>query len=136
MKTRSPWQISRRWVTVNLMIAALGRLGVPQATIRYEDLVRAPARELAKVAALTRDVAGEPGGLGFLTPDGLTLAPSHTVAGGRVRMRTGTMALRLDEEWRGQLPRRTRAFVSAVTWPLRLRFGYGRMASTTPSSAS
>jgi len=136
MKTRSPWQISRRWVTVNLMIAALRRLGVPMATIRYEDLVRAPAAELAKVAALTGDVTGVPGDFGFLTADGLRLAPSHTVAGGRVRMRTGTMALHLDEEWREQLPGRIRVFVSVVTWPLRSRLGYGRGARTSASSAS
>jgi hypothetical protein len=136
MKTRSPWQISRRWVTVNMMIAALRRFGVPLATIRYEDLVRAPGGELAKVAALTGDVTGGPGDLEFLTADGLRMAPSHTVAGGRVRMRTGTMALRLDEEWRERLPARTRAFVSTVTWPLRGHFGYGRGASTTASSVS
>jgi hypothetical protein len=59
-----------------------------------------------------------------LTPGGVRLGSSHTVAGGRVRMRTGVLPLRLDDEWRTALPASLRRFVSAATWPLRRRYGY------------
>ncbi|MCW2612155.1 MAG: hypothetical protein QOC93_4162 [Actinomycetota bacterium] len=123
MNQRSPRQISRRWVTVTLMTATLRRLGVPTVLVRYEDLVREPAAALRRVAAVSTG-GPEPDLSGILTPDGLRLGESHTVAGGRVRMRTGLMPLRLDEEWRTALPSSLRRFVSAVTWPLRRRFGY------------
>ncbi len=123
MKVRSPVQIGRRWVTVNVMIAWLRRLGVPTVRLRYEDLVSDPRTELARVAALTADVTG-PVPLDFLTEDGLALGSSHTVAGGRIRMRTGTMKLELDEKWRRDYAPGRRRFVAAVTWPLRRRYGY------------
>ena len=45
-------KVSRRWVSVNALVGALGRLGVPLVRIRYEDLVADPARELGKVQLL------------------------------------------------------------------------------------
>jgi hypothetical protein len=123
MNRRSPRQISRRWVTVTLMTALLRRLGVPTVLVRYEDLVRQPEAALRRVAAVSTG-GPEPDLSGFLTPAGLRLGATHTVAGGRVRMRTGLMPLRLDEEWRSALPVSLRRFVSAVTWPLRRRYGY------------
>jgi hypothetical protein len=123
MERRSPRLISRRWVTVTLMTATLRRLGVPTALVRYEDLVRDPAPALRRIAAVSTGNP-EPDLSGFLTPDGLQLGESHTVFGGRVRMRTGVMPLRLDEEWRSALPAPLRRFVSAATWPLRRRYGY------------
>jgi hypothetical protein len=123
MNRRSPRQISRRWVTVTLLTALLRRLGVPTVLVRYEDLVRDPALALREIAVLSTG-AGALDLSGVLTADGLRLGATHTVAGGRVRMRTGLMPLRLDEEWRTALPVSLRRFVSAATWPLRRRYGY------------
>lgn len=117
MNRRSPCQISRRWVTVTLMTGLLRRLGVPTVLVRYEDLVGDPAATLRRITGAA-DVSG------VLTPGGVRLGSSHTVAGGRVRMRTGVLPLRLDEEWRTALPASLRRFVSAATWPLRRRYGY------------
>lgn len=124
MKTRSPVQISRRWVTVNLLFAALRACGVPLVRVKYEDIVRAPVEQLRRIARITDDVTGGAGDLGFLTPQGLRLGLSHTVIGGRIRMQRGTLVLRADEEWRTSLPLRRRIFISGVTWPLRRAFGY------------
>jgi hypothetical protein len=123
MNRRSPRQISRRWVTVTLMTAMLRRLGVPTVVVRYEDLVREPDAALRRIAALSTG-GPEPDLSTILTSAGLRVGESHSVAGGRVRMRTGPMALRLDEEWRTALPASLRRFVSAATWPVRRRFGY------------
>lgn len=124
LKLRSPWQIARRWVTVNLMIAALGRLGAPLVRLRYEDLVGDAADELRRVSALTVQETGTLGELRFLDGGELQTARSHTLVGGRVRMHAGSMRLRLDEEWRSRLSGRRRIFVSVVTWPTRRIFGY------------
>ena len=123
MELRSPRLISRRWVTVTLMTAGLRRLGVPTALVRYEDLVCDPGAALRRIAAVSTG-GPEPDLAGILTPGGLRIGASHTVFGGRVRMRTGVLPLRLDEEWRTALPVRRRRFVSAATWPVRWRYGY------------
>lgn len=115
--------VSRRWVTVNATVAALSGLGVPRVVVRYEDLVRRPREELARVAAL-HDIRVDPTDLDFVGTEGLRMAASHTVAGSRIRLRTGTVPLRVDEEWRSSMPARRRRLVSAATWPARLAYRY------------
>lgn len=124
LRQRSALLISRRWLTVNAMIGSLAALGVPRVLLRYEDLMRNPREELSRVAALHNSPGSDPETLTFLTERGLELASSHAVAGGRVRFKTGVLALRLDEAWRRALPGRKRQLVEAVTWPLRWRYGY------------
>lgn len=124
MRTRSPVQITRRWLTVNLMAGAVGR-AVPSTRVRYEDLVEDPRgalTEILRVSAPEQPVGPET--LAFLGDDGLHLGSSHTVAGGRIRMRTGIMPLRLDDAWRTGLAGARRRAVDVVTGPLRRRYGY------------
>jgi hypothetical protein len=122
LKRRPLRQIVRRWVTVNLMTEVLGRR-VPMTRVRYEDLVSEPVRAMHAVLALTgRPV--EPGATSFLGPEGLRTGHSHAVAGGRVRLRTGPLPLRLDEAWRRELPAWKRAVTVGVAGPLMRRYGY------------
>jgi len=126
MKTRSAVQITRRWLTVNAMSELVGRADMPSCRIRYEDLVRDPRAVLSSVAAVS-GAAGATDGrdpFPFLDEQGLHLGSSHTVAGGRIRMRRGVLPLRLDEEWRHGLRGRRRRAVDVVTAPLRARYGY------------
>jgi hypothetical protein len=124
MNQRSARLTARRWVTVNAMIAALARMGTPRAIIRYEDLVRDPRAELGRIAALTADVTGVTDPLEFLHGNSFEQAGSHAVAGGRIRMRTGPIALSLDEKWRREYAPSRRRMVAAMTWPLRRLYGY------------
>ena len=41
-----------------------------------------------------------------------------------VRMEVGTVQLRLDEEWKRQMPRRQSGIVTLLTRPLLRRYGY------------
>jgi hypothetical protein len=124
MNQRSARLTARRWVTVNAMVAALARRGTPRVTLRYEDLVRDPRAELSRVAALTADVTGLTDPLDFLHGTEFEQVGSHAVAGGRIRMRTGPIALALDEKWRREYAPSRRAMVGAMTWPLRRMYGY------------
>lgn len=124
MHQRSARLTARRWVTVNAMIAALARRGTPRVTVRYEDLVRDPRGELGRIAQLTADVTGVTDPLEFIRGDEFDQAGSHAVAGGRIRMRSGPIALSLDEKWRREYPLSRRRMVAAMTWPLRRVYGY------------
>ena len=119
----SPAKSARRWVTVNGMIGRLARRGVPHVTVRYEDFVRDPRREVQRVAELT-GVADVAGALDFITDEGLAPTAHHTVQGGRIRFQEGPIKLRVDEAWRTQMPAAQMRFVSAATWPLRTRYDY------------
>jgi hypothetical protein len=124
MNQRSARLTARRWVTVNAMIAGLARLGTRRVTVRYEDLVGDPRTELGRIADLTADVTGVADPLAFLDGKSFEQAGSHAVAGGRIRMRTGTIALSLDEKWRREYGPWRRRLVAAMTWPLRSMYGY------------
>ena len=123
MPRRSQRQTTRRWVTVNFMFERLRAKGVPTARIRYEDLVRDPAHAMTRVLSLWSQVPGR-GDLDFLTPDGLRTGTSHAVAGGRVRLSSGVLPLRLDESWRRELAPWRAQLTRASTWPLMRRYGY------------
>ncbi len=116
-------KVGRRWVTVNATISSLRWFGVPVTRVRYEDLVAAPQRELERLLELTGAERG-PDPFGFVGPDGITVPRTHVVAGGRIRLGTGSMALRLDEQWRRDMPTRSRRLVELMTAPVRRRYGY------------
>jgi len=123
LKKRRQSQITRRWLTVNVMIERLAAQGVPLLRVRYEDLVNDPVTAMRGLLALW-DRQPPPDALSFLTPEGLSTGKSHAIAGGRVRMRTGPVPLRLDEAWRRELPRWRQQVTVAATWPLMRRYGY------------
>ena len=116
-------KVSRRWVTVNSMIAALRPLGVPLTRVRYEDLVDHPARELEKVLQLSGGMVPD-GAFEYVTDEGITVPRTHVVAGGRIRLASGRMPLRLDEQWRREMPAGPRRLVELMTAPVRWRYGY------------
>lgn len=116
-------KVSRRWVSVNAMIAGLRRVGVPVTRVRYEDLVVAPDRELRRVLKLM-DEATPAAGFDHVSGSGVTVPRTHVVAGGRIRLASGTMPLRLDQQWQQEMPAASRRLVEAMTAPVRSRYGY------------
>ena len=116
-------KVSRRWVSVNAMIAGLGHVGVPVTRIRYEDLVAQPSRELRRVLALMEEEAPD-GAFDYVSDAGVTVPRTHVVAGGRIRLANGTMPLRLDEQWQRDMPPASRRLVEVMTAPVRSRYGY------------
>jgi hypothetical protein len=119
-----PRVVARRWLTTNALIAGLRRFGVPVVRVRYEDLVADARGELRRIA----EALGEPlpdGALDFVEGDRAVLPPVHSLDGNPMRFSTGPVPLRRDDAWRTGLPDRPRRLVSAATWPLRRRYGYG-----------
>ncbi len=123
LKKRPMRQIVRRWVTVNAMIGRLANRGVPLLVLRYEDLVTDPRAAMTSVLDLSGRIPG-PDDLSFIGPDGVRTGVSHAPTGGRVRFRSGPMALRLDEAWRRELPSSKQRLTSWLCRPLMRRYGY------------
>ena len=110
------------WDVANLAAEA-SRLMGPYALLRYEDLMRNPRGQLARLARELRlgDVD-----LSFLDGHSATLRPAHTVAGNPVRFAEGTIELRADTEWTTAMPGGQSTVVTALTSPLLAHYGYGR----------
>lgn len=119
-----PERTAFRWVSDNLGFRVLARAGVPTMTLRYEDVLEAPAetiRQIGQFAGLP--VANDD--LGFLDGDRVTLVtPMHSIAGNPLRFGGTELTLRLDDAWKQKLDRRSQHIVTAITAPALRRFGY------------
>ncbi len=126
-----PGRTTLHWLAQNLAFRHLARQGVPMVRVRYEDLVDAPRRTLHRLVRRL-GLAGGPGREGhdragrpaFVRRGVVTLSAAHTVSGNPMRFAVGRVALTRDDAWRARLPRRHRRLVTALTWPLCLRYGY------------
>lgn len=123
MSTAHPLRMGARWTAHNVLFDVLRSLGVPTMLLRYESLVEDPLRRLIEVARFAGEEPGERD-LEFLRDGEAEFERTHNVAGNPMRFRSGPVAIRRDEEWRERMPARDRAFVSSVTWPLLVRYGY------------
>jgi hypothetical protein len=126
MPVYSPSSSGRQWVAYNLMFDALGLLDRTML-LRYESLLEDPRAGLVKIL----EHAGEPPAenFDFLGDGWVELGCDHTVAGNPMRFHQGRLDLRLDQAWTTKLPERDRKVVTAITWPLQVRYGYSKRNS-------
>ena len=101
----------------------LGRTGVPEVRVRQEDLVTSPRPVLERILA-SLGASFRPEDLAFASDGHVVLRANHTVMGSPLRLVTGPLTLRLDEQWKTALGRRPTALVTALTRPLLRRYGY------------
>lgn len=120
MARESAVNSSLGWMQANLLIEPL-KLRIPSMTVRYEDFILNPAGILSEILAL----AGEKGRRIPLAGDNMVyLRVNHTVSGNPMRFQNGPVELRLDDEWRTSMRPADKRTVTALTWPLLLKYGY------------
>lgn len=110
------------WSAWNLATERITRrTGLPYLRFRYEDLVAEPDATLRAVTELS----GVPASAARVGDRGeLFVRRTHQVSGNPVRFRSGTVPLRLDDEWTTGMSAGHRRLTGAVTVPLRHRYGY------------
>jgi SAM-dependent methyltransferase len=124
-----PFRSAMAWDLANAATEAARRFGLPYVRVRYEDLVGDPRSELRRILDVLDLGAPDLSFLGRGTAD---LSRAHTVAGNPMRFQEGTIQIRSDEEWADRMPRLDRAIVTAMTFPLLVRYSYTRdMASAS-----
>lgn len=118
MPRHSIVKTSMAWNIYNVLIGSLaGR--VPYALVKYEDLALHPGETIARLSgALSLDL-GEIDASAFIE-----FGTQHTVSGNPMRFETGRIALRLDDEWKTNFPRGSKAVVNTLTFLLQRRYGY------------
>ena len=121
--TLPPRRSAMHWAEYHLLFHGLSMLDGGQLVVRYEDVVRRPREELARIAGFLGDELDSQA-LGFVEPGAVVLASDHTAVGNDMRFRVGRVALRVDDQWRRDLPAGARRTVTALTWPLLKWYGY------------
>ena len=117
-----PQQTSFRWDWINLAFERLGQSEGTSIRLRYEDLTQAPQEQLARVCAWLSSRSRDPSWQ--IDSNSVSSASEHLVAGNRVRLSPVDGPLRPDVAWRNSLRPRDRRLVTALTWPLLMRYGY------------
>ena len=122
MPLRSPTTAAAGWVGMNLAAEAVRRrAGDRGMLLRYEDLAARPIDTLTSIATF---VGAKTDVLPFVGDDQVRLGENHTVSGNPGRFRRGLVPVRPDVEWRTAMQPRDRTTTTAITAPLRWRYGY------------
>jgi len=112
------------WMVWNAFIEAFWNRRETRARyhrLRYETFAARPREAIQAVF----DFVGSPEAqVPWKEGDEIEMSTSHTVGGNPVRMRTGTIRIATDSEWRNQVTGLDRVLVSGLAWPLLLRYGY------------
>jgi hypothetical protein len=110
------------WNLFNLAVEKLwARRPGRYMMLRYEDLIAEPVAAVDRVLQLIGESRAR---LPFAGPREARIGVSHTVNGNPLRMQSGVVRLSPDEEWRVRMGGSARSLVTALTWPLRRRYGY------------
>ena len=108
------------WWAANLACEWFGRRYPDRyMRVRYEDLVGAPERTLQTIFAVL-DLGPAPTRIG-----GDAHGNRHQLFGSRVRFKAPSLSdIQPDTRWRREMKRLDRWMISALSWPLRWRYGY------------
>ncbi len=121
----SPLGAGIRWMECNAAFDLLKRLRTPTSRMRYEALAAEPRTEVRR----SLDELGIPASdeaLAELEDGEVEVAAQHSVRGNPMRFAHGRQRVVVDDAWRTGMARPVRRTVTAVTWPLLLRYGYLR----------
>ena len=130
MVRRDPSVSALYWNAANLGAELIGRSAHGYLRLRYEDLARRPVEVIERIVRFATEIpAGaralpRPVELPFVDERTVALGPTHSITGNPDRLRTGPVPVRLDDRWRREMTARDRGVVTALTWPLLVRYGY------------
>lgn len=121
MSRYGPVESTLWWMQANLLIELLKLRRVEYMRVRYEELVHSPQAIMRGILRFIREDEQHL----LLTDDRtLELEVDHTVSGNPLRFRRGEVQLRLDEKWKKSMKGPDIHLVTALSWPLLLRYGY------------
>ena len=133
MQQQGPVKASALWAMWNVAADLLWRRSPRSMRLHYESFVGEPRSTVDRILTHAgADGARTP----FVSETEVELAPTHTVAGNPSRFSTGRVAIRADDEWTRAMRPWDRVRVTAVTWPLLIRYGYPVRPSPSPPLVS
>lgn len=117
-----PVQNAVRWDRMNLGVEAVLRQPRQRyLMLRYEDFVEDPNDAIRRILDLVKEDPEPPPSL---RDRRIWVDVGHTCWGNPNRFQTGLVELRPDDEWLTAMRERDHAVITAMTWPLLIRYGY------------
>jgi len=112
------------WNLQNAGAQALGLGRGNYKAIRYEDLAASPKKVLVEILDFIGYTLADPASLNFIDGSNVNLKVNHIVSGNPMRFERGMTGVRPDMEWQQKMNTRQKFLVTALTWPILLRYGY------------
>lgn len=121
MVPHGPVESSLFWLGSNFTIERFWRRNPERyMLLRYEDFVDNPFHSVKNILRFL----GEGAKLPFVNSQEVSLAVSHTFSGNPDRFQSGTVKIKSDEGWKRKMSGDRQALVTAMTWPVLLRYRY------------
>ena len=89
--------------------------------VKYEDFAMHPKKTCEKILDLINEV---PDKSPFISEKKVELKTNHSVWGNPSRFKSGTIELKLDEEWKTKMARADKLISTTLTLPLLKKYGY------------
>lgn len=121
MPQSSALEAAVKWDLANIFTEYLQCMNDRYLRIRYEDFIRNPQEQLGKIG---EHLGEELSGLYLISGGAINLTQTHTALGNPSKFQRGQTELRLDNEWIESMRGTHKAIVTALTWPLLVRYGY------------
>ena len=120
LKTVGPVKTSAEWSIHNTLTEWFRPSGGRYLFMRYEDLIADPARNVELLCDWLHEPAED---LGFLSSAEIALDAQHNINGNPDRFNQ-KIKLRLDTEWIDRMAPKQRRLVTALTYPMLVKYGY------------
>jgi Sulfotransferase domain len=113
------------WMIMNGAVEWVSRrMALPYIRVRYEDLVRNPARIVGQLRSdVLRSAGLAPEEAVHWGNEDTDVDLLHSISGNPMRFQQGHVPIVEDVSWKGD-SRSRRVIVAAITFPLRWRYGY------------
>jgi sulfotransferase family protein len=116
------WTSIQVWNIWNMLIEYFGRKGLGNYLfLRYEDFVAHPSLHLNEIQEFL-DLNNRFNPLN--DSETISVKKTHTISGNPLRFETGTIKISEDRRWRNEMKNKDKAIVTALSFPLMLRYSY------------
>ena len=110
------------WMLRNAATEALGtHTSVNYMRFYYETFAQDPQQSIQRILEFAGETSAR---FPFSSENEVRLGINHSVFGNPNRTRTGTITIKLDQEWKEKMDSNERLAVTGLTFPLLLRYGY------------
>jgi len=122
MRSRPCIRTARQWLFANWLVERTIVRSGKCLRVLYRDLIEAPEQTMKEIFEFGWNQS-LPGGL--IQKRSVSLErPAHICLGNPKRMRAGKVELRMDEEWKRELPLLQKLIVTGITAPLLMKYGF------------
>lgn len=119
MEQYSVFQSTIKWIWGNCITTLLKRNG-KYLFIRYEDFCKQPELYTAQILSFINSSQSK----NPIDEKSFVAGEEHSIWGNPIRMKTGRMEIKEDNEWRIKLSAFDKFWIGFLTWPFMIFYGY------------